>query len=658
MRHSSQWIIPLAVLLIVVVGIYALFDVEVEPPPPDDLVKTEPTASQTVPPTATAESIPIVNVEPTSPPLDFFEDWGDISDPNNSIDGRIWKAYGHPAPRIIDGGLDGSAAFDPSGDRNYESGVVSRFDLKLEPGLTIEFWAKGRTSLEHWQAVAVGISRAQFDEYKGIEGQPFMLVRIYIAPATEAEIVGYWLGQEKWEESFTPLNDSWHHYQIEIGEDGVVYFYRDGKLKFSPRQRIDFDVYREHPLVIEGRSEATDMLVDNLRVYNKLAPKPSEPLVSMAPSFVAGHILDSELGAVTQISAGDLDGDGDLDLVAPSNNGLDSHILIFQNPGTLSDFPWTPQILGKSSAQLSHIAVADYDLDGDLDVVSGSALEEDFELIIWQNDGTPFDGIIWRANSVGKIERYVTALVAADMDQDGDMDLVFGGEGLEPVKLKLWENNGAPFSGLWPRHDLATTDDTIYDLKVADLDGDGDLDITTGGRRGEDYEIIAWENQGDPLNGPWEPTDVGLTQGDVGSIAVADVDDDGFLDLISGGGYRELHELFIWQNDGTPFDDLWSGQMLGPNPSSEMGLAALDYDQDGIVELVSGSQAVREGTELTIWERDENAFQAPWTAQGLGDPEDVVRWIEPVDLDGDGDLDLVTAGNQLIVVWENEFADP
>lgn len=659
MRDWNFLGIPLAVLLFIAGGIYFLFDVETASPVTADTEKAETLKSSIASSTATPGPVfsQALNISPTSLPLDFSEDWESSSSVINGIDSTIWKAYGHPASLLKNGlGRGGSTAFDPNGDRDYESGIVSGFDLNLEPGLVIEFWAKGRTNLEHWESVSVGISRSHFEEYKGEAGQPTMLARIFIAPESEIDTVSYWLGQEKWEEPFAPLNDSWHHYKIEIGENGVVYFYRNGELKFSPRQRIDFEIFREHPLVIEGRSEATDILIDDLRVYNALAQQPVEPLDSLAPSFSAGHILGSDLGAVAQVSVGDLDNDGDLDLIAPSNKGLDSHLLIFQNSDGLTDFPWASKILGKSSAQISQIAVADYDLDGDLDVVSGSALEEDFELIVWENDGTPFDGIIWRANSVGKIARYVTALVSADLDQDGDQDLVFGGESQEPSQLIVWENNGAPFAGLWPRHDLATTDDTIYDLRIADLDNDEDLDIATGGRRGEDYEVIVWENRGSPLDGPWEPTNVGATQGDVFMLAVKDLDNDGDLDLVSSGGYREEHEVFIWQNDGRPFDDEWAGQQVSPLGGAEMGLTIADIDQDGLVELVSGGQRPRESAELTIWKREKTGPDAQWVAQPLGETNAIIRWIESADLDGDGDLDLATAGNKMIVVWENNLA--
>lgn len=654
MRHRSLWIYPLVSLIVIFIGLTMLLDFEQPSAPP-------PTSQVSLPEAAPAQTEQTVELSqgskeepiPTTPPPDFSEDWEGGRQLVRGIDVTVWKAYGDPKPLVKHGlGRNGSAAFDPNGDRNYESGIVSRFALKLEPGLAIEFWAKGRTNLEHWEAVSVGISRAQRDEYEGIEGQPSMLIRIYIAPATEAETVSYWLGQEKWEESFTPLNGSWHHYRMEIEADGIVRFYRDGELKFTPKQRIDFETYQQYPLVIEGRSESTDMLIDDLRVYSTLEQQPQQSLPSAAQAFVAGHIIGSELGAIAQIAAADLDSDGDPDLIAATNNGLDSHIISFENPGRLTAFPWPAKTIGKSSAQVTQIAVADFDNDGDPDVISGSAFEEDFELIAWENDGTPFD-TIWRANNVGTISRYVTALVPADMDQDGDVDLIFGGENLEPFQLILWENNGAPFSGLWPRHDLATTDDTVYDLRVADLDGDGQLDIATGSRRGEDYEVIVWQNVGTPLDGPWQPTNVGTTQGDVGTLAVADLDEDGYPELISSGGYHELHELFVWHNDGTPFDDLWQGQMLGPLPSSENGLAVMDYDQDGVIELVSGSQYARGGYELHLWERAANDLQASWTAQPLGDTEDATSWIEPVDLDGDGDLDLVTVGNKLVVVWEN-----
>ena len=74
-------------------------------------------------------------------PLILEEKWED------GIVAGTWKQFGEPLPQLKpDLGRLESTAFDPGGDKNYESGVVSRFALDLTQGAVIDFWAKGRAT--------------------------------------------------------------------------------------------------------------------------------------------------------------------------------------------------------------------------------------------------------------------------------------------------------------------------------------------------------------------------------------------------------------------------------------------------------------------------------------------------------------------------------
>jgi hypothetical protein len=141
------------------------------------------------------------------------------------------------------------------------------------------------------------------------------------------------------------------------------------------------------------------------------------------------------------------------------------------------------------------LSVADFDNDGFLDFVSGTN-NGDYEVIIWQNDKSPFTGP-WTDTNVGETPdagETVQAVATADFDNDGDMDIVSGTTTAPSEEVLVWENDGSPFNGLWTMNAVGNHND-VQAVDVADLDNDGDMDIVTG-HGGGTYRVTAWENIG------------------------------------------------------------------------------------------------------------------------------------------------------------------
>jgi hypothetical protein len=362
--------------------------------------------------------------------------------------------------------------------------------------------------------------------------------------------------------------------------------------------------------------------------------------------------------SIRSVAIGDLDNDGDLDVVSGSHEAEDYEIIAHEN--TLPERPWPLAFpsnnVGAGLAGVYSVALGDLDNDGDLDAVSGSGSSAAYEIIAWQSDGTPFDGP-WTSHNVGSSDDYVWAVVVGDLDDDGDLDIVSSGGTREDYEIIAWRNDGTPGSMLWIPNDLGTGGDDVWSLALGDLDNDGDLDVISGRGADTQYQVVVWENEGTPLSGPWTYNDVGASNDDVWSVAVGDLDNDGDLDIVTGSGLSESHEVIAWQNDGTPFSGDWPRSNVGASSDSVWAVALGDVDNDGDLDIVSGS-APGEDYEVIVWQNDGTPFGGLWAQNDVGTIATGVWSLALGDMDNDGDLDAVSgdvseSGPYHIIVWKN-----
>jgi PKD repeat protein len=376
---------------------------------------------------------------------------------------------------------------------------------------------------------------------------------------------------------------------------------------------------------------------------------PSDAAASIL--FGSGKVIGASSDGVTDVAVVDLDKDGDMDVVSVNDKG---EVIVWQNDGTPFDGGlWNQNVVGNSSDFVYSVEVADLDKDGDLDIVTGIGQGEDYNLIAWENDGTPFDGE-WTQHDLGTARGIVT-LALVDLDGDSWIDIVTTGTcckaGYDTYgDVIIWHNDGTPFTGLWSGVTLYS-DWALNGVKVADLDKDGDNDIVF---TYHEYYVKLLQNDGTPFDGGWKQSDVGYAcPGMINGLDLADYDSDGYLDIVTACGYNPARPQYIFRNDHSPFDGGWISNSIGTIRSYTD--ASADFDLDGDIDMATADAG---NLKAVLWENDGTPFSGAWTKNDLVGPVSHSFSLAAADFDRDGDMDIVSGGrgpinDYKIIVWEN-----
>lgn len=398
-----------------------------------------------------------------------------------------------------------------------------------------------------------------------------------------------------------------------------------------------------------------------------------------SPIFDSFNVVDlitgdslgfSELIAYPSIALGDLDGDGDLDMIIREYTGILNYL---PNTGDVNAPVFNAadivvNIVGEVDPGYDNasVSLADLDDDGDLDLIMGN---KSGSLSFLPNTGNSkkhifniFNLIPYFADAINVGFQSVPAL--GDLDDDGDLDMVIG-EGYGDINYL--PNTGSEATPTYGADDLAVLVTAGINIgyhgtsrvAAADLDADEDLDLMIVRSPSVWYDLIAYlPNSGNSKTPIFSAKDfnyyfiAGYKSENFVGIALGDLDGDEDFDLIMAENTDPYNTEGILQylpntgNVNSPsyeVKNLLSGYAdnldLGGSDKPALG----DLDQDGDLDLLLGDV----GGQLDYLPNTGTAktpvFKASNLVEYYADGFEVYLYANPAlgDLDGDGDLDLI-----------------
>jgi protein involved in polysaccharide export with SLBB domain len=293
---------------------------------------------------------------------------------------------------------------------------------------------------------------------------------------------------------------------------------------------------------------------------------------------------------------------------------------------------YSPVVAGKFKAVL----IEDMDNDGHPDVV-GSASSPGMVTISYGNG----KGFLSEPQKL-PVHGEVRSIAVADINEDGLRDILFSVQ-KETLGIRLWMNKS---QRKWNQQNGPVSINKYENLKTADINGDGHMDVVAANTTADTKAgVQVWLGDG---KGGWIGESGPTTLGRYLDVTLADLNNDGFLDL-TGVGWGTYGAVRVWLGDG-------NGRWTATTPlakGSYYGVNVGDMNSDGNLDILAATY--RKGVQIFLG-NGMGSFQMVKGPFGTANHGSESFWqVLPVDLDGDRELDIIASSldNKGLLAWRN-----
>ena len=358
------------------------------------------------------------------------------------------------------------------------------------------------------------------------------------------------------------------------------------------------------------------------------------------------HTIDNFSSGADGVRLADVNGDGLTDIATGWEEG--GFTKVYFHPGRTDVREHWPSVVIGYSPSVEDAVFADLDDDGNVDVISSTEGTNRKMYVHWAPDKSDYlDSSSWQTESIPAADRLMQWMfaVSAQLDDKHGIDIIAGAKG-KGAKVGWFESPANPRSlSEWKWHPISDAT-WIMSIITSDMDNDGDLDIVLSDRKPGESNGIRWlENPGaQNVHANWENHFVGAKGLEVMFMDIADIDGDGLDDVITCE--RTNQTLIIWRSLDTS-GTKWEESMI--SMPEHVGLAKAvkvgDINVDGIQDIVLSTNTMgddeKKGIVYLSFSKAGDFSNYSWHTLSGNEGYKFDR-LELIDLDNDGDLDLLT----------------
>ena len=372
----------------------------------------------------------------------------------------------------------------------------------------------------------------------------------------------------------------------------------------------------------------------------------SQNEMSLAADWPKHVIHENAKGQINGVSANDFDRDGEIDVIS----SFDGNVVLFKGPD------WSPssvhtfqpgQARNRPRDACIHSCLLDVDGDGDEDFVGSN------NTVFWlEVPANPFSKKPWTYRTVDDEILGTHCLITGDVNLDGKLDLIANSGRDEkqtslPNSITWLETPSKPKSATsWIRHVFANKNAPggSHYMGFGDVNQDGRPDIACAAKGTDGFvngQWFAWWEQPTDPNSEWTKHLLAENELGASNILPSDLNEDGHTDFLASRG----HGKGVLWFQGPTFEK----REIDPLIEYPHSLALADIDQDGHQDAITCG---KEANGMAAWYKNNGKGQ--FTKHVIGQNQGSYD-TRVVDMDKDGDLDILIAGHasRNIVWFEN-----